>query len=44
MALINKLLVGELLVGEGNEVAHIDLLIGPRQRRRTGFRQCSGQQ
>ena len=30
MALINKLLVGELLVGEGNEVAHIDLLIGPR--------------
>ena len=30
MALINKMLVGELLVGEGNEVAHIDLLIGPR--------------
>jgi 5,6,7,8-tetrahydromethanopterin hydro-lyase len=30
MALINKLLVGESLVGEGNEVAHIDLLIGPR--------------
>jgi 5,6,7,8-tetrahydromethanopterin hydro-lyase len=27
---INKLLVGESLVGEGNEVAHIDLLIGPR--------------
>ncbi|KAB2848679.1 MAG: formaldehyde-activating enzyme [Sphingopyxis terrae] len=25
-----KLLVGESLVGEGNEVAHIDLLIGPR--------------
>jgi 5,6,7,8-tetrahydromethanopterin hydro-lyase len=24
------LLVGESLVGEGNEVAHIDLLIGPR--------------
>ena len=30
MALINKLLVGESLVGDGNEVAHIDLLIGPR--------------
>ena len=30
MAKINKLCVGELLVGEGNEVAHIDLLIGPR--------------
>jgi 5,6,7,8-tetrahydromethanopterin hydro-lyase len=25
-----KLLVGESLVGEGNEVAHIDLLMGPR--------------
>ncbi|MFY9626550.1 MAG: formaldehyde-activating enzyme, partial [Methylocystis sp.] len=30
MALINKLMVGESLVGDGNEVAHIDLLIGPR--------------
>jgi 5,6,7,8-tetrahydromethanopterin hydro-lyase len=30
MPKINKLLVGESLVGEGNEVAHIDLLIGPR--------------
>lgn len=30
MAKINKLLVGKSLVGEGNEVAHIDLLIGPR--------------
>ena len=30
MALINKMLVGKSLVGEGNEVAHIDLLIGPR--------------
>ncbi|HEY8259801.1 MAG TPA: aldehyde-activating protein, partial [Methylosinus sp.] len=29
MAVINKLLVGESLVGEGNEVAHIDLLMGP---------------
>ncbi|CAL1238988.1 formaldehyde-activating enzyme [Candidatus Methylocalor cossyra] len=30
MAKINKLLVGEALVGEGNEVAHIDLIMGPR--------------
>ena len=30
MAKINRLLVGESLVGEGNEVAHIDLMIGPR--------------
>ena len=30
MAKINKLLIGESLVGEGNEVAHIDLVIGPR--------------
>src|SRR6201981_1781037 len=30
MAKINKLMVGESLVGGGNEVAHIDLLIGPR--------------
>lgn len=30
MAKITKLGVGELLVGEGNEVAHIDLMIGPR--------------
>ena len=30
MAKINKLMIGESLVGEGNEVAHIDLLIGPR--------------
>ena len=30
MPKINKLLVGESLVGEGNEVAHIDLIIGPR--------------
>jgi 5,6,7,8-tetrahydromethanopterin hydro-lyase len=27
---INKVLVGEALVGEGNEVAHVDLIIGPR--------------
>src|ERR1700690_4147328 len=30
MAKIHKLLVGESLVGDGNEVAHIDLIIGPR--------------
>ena len=30
MAKINKVLVGESLVGEGNEVAHIDLILGPR--------------
>jgi 5,6,7,8-tetrahydromethanopterin hydro-lyase len=27
---INRLLVGEALVGEGNEVAHVDLIMGPR--------------
>jgi 5,6,7,8-tetrahydromethanopterin hydro-lyase len=27
---ITKVLVGESLVGDGNEVAHIDLIIGPR--------------
>jgi 5,6,7,8-tetrahydromethanopterin hydro-lyase len=30
MATINKVLIGESLVGEGNEVAHIDLMMGPR--------------
>ena len=30
MAKISKVLVGESLIGDGNEVAHIDLLIGPR--------------
>ena len=30
MAKISGVGVGELLVGDGNEVAHIDLLIGPR--------------
>jgi 5,6,7,8-tetrahydromethanopterin hydro-lyase len=30
MAKINKMMVGESLVGEGNEIAHIDLIIGPR--------------
>ncbi len=30
MATINKVCVGESLVGDGNEVAHIDLIMGPR--------------
>ena len=30
MPKINKVLVGESLVGEGNEMAHIDLVMGPR--------------
>jgi 5,6,7,8-tetrahydromethanopterin hydro-lyase len=30
MAKVSKVMVGESLVGEGNEVAHIDLIIGPR--------------
>src|ERR1700759_4267647 len=30
MAKITKMCVGESLNGEGNEVAHIDLIIGPR--------------
>ncbi|MEO8716372.1 MAG: formaldehyde-activating enzyme [Acetobacteraceae bacterium] len=30
MASINKVCVGESLIGDGNEVAHIDLIIGPR--------------
>src|SRR3954465_9831661 len=30
MAKINGVCVGESLVGEGNEVAHVDLIMGPR--------------
>ena len=30
MAKITNLRVGESLVGDGNEIAHIDLIIGPR--------------
>jgi 5,6,7,8-tetrahydromethanopterin hydro-lyase len=30
MATITKVCVGESLVGEGNEVAHVDLILGPR--------------
>src|SRR5271167_1040098 len=41
MAKINKLCVGESLVGDGNEVAHIDLLIGPRgSAAETAFVRC----
>ena len=41
MAVINGLCVGESLVGDGNEVAHIDLLIGPRgSAAETAFANC----
>ena len=30
MAKITKTMVGESLIGDGNEVAHIDLIMGPR--------------
>src|SRR5215212_10863791 len=30
MPKIDRMMVGEALVGDGNEVAHIDLIIGPR--------------
>jgi 5,6,7,8-tetrahydromethanopterin hydro-lyase len=30
MLKIDKVLVGEALIGEGNEMAHIDLIMGPR--------------
>src|SRR5215467_9813725 len=30
MAKINGLCIGESLVGDGNEVAHVDLIMGPR--------------
>ncbi|MDD1621434.1 MAG: formaldehyde-activating enzyme [Methylococcaceae bacterium] len=30
MSKINRLCVGESLVGDGNEIAHIDLIMGPR--------------
>ena len=39
MPKIDRMVVGEALVGDGNEVAHIDLIIGPRGiRRRDGVR------
>ncbi|GAB4256376.1 MAG: formaldehyde-activating enzyme [Methylomicrobium sp.] len=41
MAKINNMRVGESLVGEGNEVAHIDLIIGPRgSAAETAFANC----
>lgn len=41
MAVINRVLVGEALVGEGNEVAHIDLIMGPRgSAAETAFSNC----
>jgi 5,6,7,8-tetrahydromethanopterin hydro-lyase len=41
MAKINKLCVGESLVGDGNEVAHIDLIMGPRgSAAETAFVNC----
>ncbi len=30
MPKIDRMMIGEALVGDGNEVAHIDLIIGPR--------------
>jgi 5,6,7,8-tetrahydromethanopterin hydro-lyase len=41
MAVITGLCVGESLVGDGNEVAHIDLIIGPRgSAAETAFANC----
>jgi 5,6,7,8-tetrahydromethanopterin hydro-lyase len=41
MAKITKMQVGESLVGDGNEVAHIDLIIGPRgSPAETAFANC----
>ena len=41
MAVVTGLCVGESLVGDGNEVAHIDLIIGPRgSAAETAFANC----
>jgi len=41
MAKVTGLCVGESLVGEGNEVAHIDLIMGPRgSSAETAFANC----
>src|SRR5579884_4233394 len=41
MAKIKGLCVGESLVGDGNEVAHIDLIMGPRgSAAETAFANC----
>ena len=41
MARVNGVCVGESLVGDGNEVAHIDLIVGPRgSAAETAFCNC----
>lgn len=41
MAVVDRVLVGESLVGDGNEVAHIDLIMGPRgSAAETAFCNC----
>jgi 5,6,7,8-tetrahydromethanopterin hydro-lyase len=41
MGKINKMLVGEALCGGGNEIAHIDLIMGPRgSAAETAFANC----
>jgi 5,6,7,8-tetrahydromethanopterin hydro-lyase len=41
MAVVTGLCVGESLVGDGNEVAHIDLIVGPRgSAAETAFANC----
>jgi len=41
MGNINKLLVGEALCGGGNEIAHVDLIMGPRgSAAETAFANC----
>ena len=41
MAKITQLCVGESLIGDGNEVAHIDLIMGPRgSAAETAFANC----
>ena len=41
MAVVDRVLVGESLVGDGNEVAHVDLIMGPRgSAAETAFCNC----
>jgi 5,6,7,8-tetrahydromethanopterin hydro-lyase len=41
MAVITGLCVGESLIGDGNEIAHIDLILGPRgSAAETAFANC----
>ena len=43
MAVVDRVLVGESLVGDGNEVAHIDLIMGPRgSAAEAGPKNCFG--